>query len=240
LQQDSTAEPLLERPLAVSDPSDPAEAEADRTADEVLMQREASSPHRIGALVARRVSHMIQRQTCTPAGGDEALSGLKLSGFAQGSSILPGKHYKPLQTLAALLKRGGGSAEVQVHGFASQEGDAAFNVRLSCTRAIGAKQVIQANGVRNAISLFQHGATTALGTAADDNRAVIVVEPTRAKTPKEKKPEEPGPPPVQSECDSAAACAANPDCPDDFCKPFPSRAEAIADRDSKRSKILSV
>jgi outer membrane protein OmpA-like peptidoglycan-associated protein len=191
LQQGSTDGRLAGLPLAVSDPSDAAEAEADRAADEALMQRESSSPHRIRALIARRVSRTIQRQTCTSGGSNEVPSGLNLSGFEQESSTLPGKYYAPLRTLAERLKRSGGSAEVQVHGFASREGDAAFNIRLSCARAFGVKQVIQANGVRNAISLVAHGATTALGTDLGDNRAVIVVESTPAKTPEEeKKPHE--------------------------------------------------
>src|SRR5262249_26879534 len=41
-------------------------------------------------------------------------------------------------------------------------------------------------------------------------------------------------------CDAAASCAANSDCPSDFCQPFSSRADAIADRDSKSAKIISM
>jgi outer membrane protein OmpA-like peptidoglycan-associated protein len=186
-----------------------------------------------------RGARRIQRQTCTPAEPGEVASGLRLSGFKQGSYILPGQHYPTLQALAARLKRAAASGEVQAHGYASQEGDAAFNVRLSCTRAFGVKQVIQANGVRNPISLFQHGATTALGKTEDDNRAVIVTEPASPKN--QEKPADKPPQTTKPPADTAPkpSCAPDPGCPPEYCTAFATTKEAEDDRTDKAEGILT-
>jgi uncharacterized protein DUF4157/putative RNase toxin 44 of polymorphic toxin system len=73
---------------------------------------------------------------------------------------------------------------VEIHGFASIEGDPAFNARLSCARAVRARAVVQsvltARGVSATIQLFNHGATPGDRT---QQRSVVVTRVAPAPTP---------------------------------------------------------
>lgn len=60
---------------------------------------------------------------------------------------------------------------VELHGFASEEGDATFNDNLSCARAHAAADILAQEGVAAAITLFQHGATPG---GREDRRSVVL------------------------------------------------------------------
>jgi outer membrane protein OmpA-like peptidoglycan-associated protein len=177
--------------LSVSAPADPAEKQADRSADSMLAQAlgsldPLSTQAGQGSSVAAAVPN------CTTAQGERPPAGLTLPGFGQGSAVLPGSGYPPLRALAQRLKDSGAKDEVQVHGFASREGDQDFNVTLSCARASGVKDILRASGLSNPISLFAHGATETLGPGRGDNRAVVVKEPEKS-APQQQQPQSPPP-----------------------------------------------
>jgi hypothetical protein len=94
-------------------------------------------------------------------------------------------HEARLRSFAATLTSGG---TVKIHGFASIEGDAAFNERLACARSLKAQEVINnvlvTRGVSLRIELFQHGATAGDRT---DRRSVTIdwlpATPTPTPTP---------------------------------------------------------
>ncbi len=82
------------------------------------------------------------------------------------------------------------TSDVDVDGFASEEGDATFNEELSCARANAAAQVLVAEGVAGAIDLFSHGPTP--GGREDRRSAVISVSGSPAPEPPTETPEPPG------------------------------------------------
>jgi hypothetical protein len=77
---------------------------------------------------------------------------------------------------------------VKIHGFASQEGDPAFNENLSCLRAIKAMSTVSAEvalrGIRVGFELFKHGATAG---SRPEHRSVVIdrtpAEPTPLPAP---------------------------------------------------------
>jgi outer membrane protein OmpA-like peptidoglycan-associated protein len=74
-----------------------------------------------------------------------------------------------LVTFAGTVAASGG---VVVHGYASNDGDPAFNQNLSCARAHAAERVLAANGVSaGRITIQRHGPTA--GPAADRRSATI-------------------------------------------------------------------
>ena len=177
IQQRAGAARLAAQPLTVSDPADPAEREADRAAAVALAPAPPGRAGPVSTTAGKQGPPIPQLPTCTTATGSGPPSGLTVSGFGPGSTVMPGSGYLPLLRLASRLKGGDASSQVEVHGFASEEGDPGFNLRLSCARAAGVRDVIQANGVSNPISLVAHGASEALGGRREQNRAVIVREP---------------------------------------------------------------
>jgi outer membrane protein OmpA-like peptidoglycan-associated protein len=243
IQQRAGGGRLAAQPLTVSDPSDPAEREADRAAGEVLGPVASggpgpAGPGPVGTAAGTQAPQAVPAPACQTVPDGGAPPGLTLSGFGQGSPVLPGSGYPPLQALARRLKAGGVGGELQVHGFASKEGDPGFNTRLSCGRAYGVKAVCQANGIRNPISLFAHGATEALGPGPGDNRAVVVTEPAPpAKEPG--KQSEPPPPQQAQQAEPPVSCD-TPGCPPEYCKPFGTQQEAEQDRAANAEGILTL
>ncbi|HEX3437636.1 MAG TPA: DUF4157 domain-containing protein [Pseudacidobacterium sp.] len=77
---------------------------------------------------------------------------------------------------------------LDIHGFASEEGDAAFNESLSCARAIEAQSVLSAEFARTGktvtMRLFEHGATAG---NREERRSVFIdwhpAAPTTTTTP---------------------------------------------------------
>lgn len=87
---------------------------------------------------------------------------------------------------------------IEIHGLASEEGDLAFNIALSCARALRARDVINdvlttrgVTGVR--IQIFSHGPQTA-GARSADRAVAIVRRTTPVPEPEPEPPMTPAPP----------------------------------------------
>jgi outer membrane protein OmpA-like peptidoglycan-associated protein len=130
----------------------------------------------------------------------------------------------------------GSSAVVRVDGFASQPGDDSLNWLLSCSRAVAVKDELvnpsaaQHPGLPEAsIDVFMHGETAEFGDDAQNRRAAISPSIEGSQAP----PPEPTPPARDMTC-------FYPGCPEDFCRPFPTQEEALADRASDGESVLSI
>jgi hypothetical protein len=97
-----------------------------------------------------------------------------------------------LQAFSNTIKSG---ERIEIHGFASSDGDPVFNEHLSCARAIKASEIMStvftSVGTAASISLFNHGATK--GKKPHEQRAVLITRSGLAPPP-------PPPPPVPSAC----------------------------------------
>ena len=95
--------------------------------------------------------------------------------FARNDAVLDERDRTTLDALAASAGEG---AAVHVHGYASQEGDADYNLNLSAHRAVAVKQYLQGvmpEGTR--ITAYAYGASTAFGEGSErqgQNRRVGV------------------------------------------------------------------
>jgi len=85
---------------------------------------------------------------------------------------------------------------VEVHGFASEEGDDTFNDNLSCARALAAAGVLSDEGVAVDSTIYKHGATPG---ARPDHRSVVIVVREPAAQPEEEEPA-PAPSPTYVAC----------------------------------------
>jgi outer membrane protein OmpA-like peptidoglycan-associated protein len=178
VQQRTGCQALNRQPLTVSAPSDPAEAQADRAADEAMGADAGSKTAARG-----QQGQPSAGTTCTSVTGGSIPAGLTVPNFARSSSNVPKAGYPPLKALADRLQSGDGKGAVQVHGFASEEGNKDYNAWLSCSRAAAIMKVLRDTyHVRNPIIVIGHGPTTALGPRREDNRAVIVTEPSASST----------------------------------------------------------
>jgi len=152
----------------------------------------------------------------------------------------------------------GGNKALRVDGFASEPGDDALNWKLSCLRASAVKNELMHPSAAKypgppeiAIRLFMQGETAEFGPEAQNRRATIssasqiIPVDNQRKTPPETTtgggsgsgdPRDAGagqyPPPFMS-------CAVNPECPDTYCKPFPTLKQALDDRASNGESVLS-
>lgn len=103
--------------------------------------------------------------------------------------FLPGEEGRFISTIATMPLQN----PVYVHGFASEEGNAVFNINLSCARARVAAALIRTHhplGGSLNIIMFSHGATPG---ARDIHRAVVITD-----TPAPVPPPPPPPPPTRS------------------------------------------
>jgi len=90
-----------------------------------------------------------------------------------------------LEALAGTIPE---DATVDVHGFASEEGDLTFNLNLSCARAQVAAAVIRADAPGAVVNVFMHGATP----GEHSGRRSVVVD-WRGPAPPEPGPTPPPP-----------------------------------------------
>ena len=201
LHQRHGRQTLDRQPLTVSSPSDPAEAQANRAADEAMGAGGGAK-----AAVHGQLGQGSPGASCSTVTGGSIPAGLTVANFKRSSAVLPGGGLPLVLALAERLKGTDGKGVVEVHGFASEEGDKDFNARLSCSRAATVQSVLRAHGVRNSITVTGHGATTALGPRREDNRAVIATEPVESTTQpsqpqphplSQPQPQQPGPKPPQ-------------------------------------------
>jgi outer membrane protein OmpA-like peptidoglycan-associated protein len=85
--------------------------------------------------------------------------------------FLPGEEAR-LRTFASTITP---EQTVEVHGFASEEGDSTFNDNLSCARALTAADILAQEGVAVPTTIFKHGATP--GDRPDRRSVVISLSP---------------------------------------------------------------
>jgi hypothetical protein len=160
-------------------------------------------------------------------------------------------------------RQSGGGTVVRVDGFASQPGDDSLNWLLSCNRAFAVKEeLVHPSSAQHAglpeslIEVFMQGETAEFGAEALNQRATMSPRidgrsggqpPDSTSTPQDtSSATESGGGGVPTDAGQGgtglqfrATCAINPDCPDDFCLPFPTQQEALADRASDGESVLS-
>ena len=95
---------------------------------------------------------------CTPVSGD-AVGERFLFAVDCDSLLVPGEQAR-LELFADTIADG---ETIEIHGYASTDGDASLNESLSCARALRAQSIIQSiltgKGVSAAVGVFMHGAT---------------------------------------------------------------------------------
>lgn len=144
-------------------------------------------------LLARTGGPVIQRacgravaaaRPCTPLGGDITDVGATSADLfrfdVNCDDLRPGEEARLAARVRDTL---GPGAAVTIHGFASEEGDPAFNDRLSCARAVKAEDVAQ--GALTAspplrVTRINHGATPG---GRDDRRSVVLEVPLPTPAP---------------------------------------------------------
>jgi outer membrane protein OmpA-like peptidoglycan-associated protein len=172
--------------------------------------------------------------------------------FANMVSALGDDQKSDVAGFAARWKDAGQGASIRLDGYASTPGEESLNWQLSCDRAVSVKNELVTpskggDGVtESAITFFMHGKTDAFGEEAQNRRVMVAISPgagTQPKDtpdqPKDETPADPdGPKDGGADTPPDASCAKNPNCPDDYCKPFPTKTEATADRDSRAEGVL--
>ena len=163
---------------SVGEPDTEAEREADRVAD-VIVAGQGQAP-----VAFSKPAALVQR-ACLPAGiGTPAGCGAGSPTFVSGSTFrflkdcddfAAGEEARLVSTVSALPA----TTTVEIHGFASADGDATFNENLSCARALKAQSVLTAPSPGGAgisggriTGITKHGATP--GPVADRRSVVIV------------------------------------------------------------------
>lgn len=207
--QQSTAAATVPQEPRLGDPHSPHEDEADRVAAEVL-----SGSGRAAGPATAPAPPVVQR-ACgpgpigTPTGcagvsgdvsGEAFLFVVNCDEFRKGPPYLQDEDAR-LEAFARTLDSG---ATVNIHGFASEEGDPTFNQNLSCARALAAQAIVNAANPGVATHLLAHGAT-----AGDrDDRRSVVVDQTPAPPPDRPPPQLEPPPSTTCGPDVSDALAA--------------------------------
>jgi outer membrane protein OmpA-like peptidoglycan-associated protein len=161
----------------------------------------------------------------------------------------------------------GGKQTVRVDGFASEPGDDTLNWRLSCFRASSVRAELTHPSTTKTpglppflVTAFMHGETREFGAEAQNRRATIFPpiagssqdKHTDQDSDKGKKGTDTTPPQGGDNGGGRPAtpqdkpypptffsCAVNPDCPKEYCTPFPTLKEALDDRAEDGESILS-
>jgi outer membrane protein OmpA-like peptidoglycan-associated protein len=212
----------------------------------VIQQERGSgngSLHRLGD-----TSQIPQVLSCTvPQGASPPATDYVL--FANNSSELDIAAKGKIANFVVNWRAAGTRPRVRLDGFASEPGDQALNWRLSCDRVTAVKAEVMSPtadagpGIpEGQIDTYMQGETAEFGAEALNRRVSFVLpnaappQPTPPPEQQTPSPQQPAPP---ADMARAAACARNPDCPDDYCRPFATQAEAIADRAANAATVLS-
>ncbi len=131
-----------------------------------------------------RSSPMLQRvrceagvapgMSCSDAQGSGHPAGVNLEHFDQDRHTLKATHLSAITAFHTGWVTRGSSETVEVHGYASCDGEANHNVQLSCDRAETVKAALVGRGITTSITTFAHGETDEFGPTLDDNRRVII------------------------------------------------------------------
>ena len=119
--------------------------------------------------IQRSCGPAVPSVTCTPAAGD--VPGDVFRFQVACDDFRPGEEARLRTFAAGALSSGDG---LEIHGFASSEGDAGFNQNLSCARAHWASVVLRDEGITS-LAVFQHGAAAGV---APERRSVVVRKAT--------------------------------------------------------------
>ena len=132
--------------------------------------------------------------TCEDAQGSGHPAGVDLDHFAINKDEVGPADLKAVHDFKSKWTAAGSKDSVEVHGYASCDGPADFNVDLSCRRAeaVKAKLAEAPDAVTSPIQTFAHGETEEFGAAPDKNRRAIIA--TAALPPKPPGPQPPPPP----------------------------------------------
>jgi Domain of unknown function (DUF4157) len=158
---------------------DPAGSQQEREADHIAFEVASGTGAR--TLSLSQSSQGILHRACGPAGIGTPTACTGVMGDVVGERFhfvvncddLQAVDQPRLELFAATIASG---ELIEIHGFASLDGDPTFNENLSCARAIKAQSIIQgiltARGISASTSLFHHGATP--GADAGEQRSVVV------------------------------------------------------------------
>ena len=174
LQQKTYQKPMQTK-LSISESANAAERQADDTADAVVYGiGKVPNSFAPAELSIQRVCGVAAIGTRTECDDQDPIfiTGHPFFKFIGGCDDFDLGEEAGLHRTATTLPASG---PVEVHGFASVDGDAAFNENLSCARALKARTVLTGAGITaGRISLAKHGPTP--GPTAD-RRSVVISSP---------------------------------------------------------------
>ena len=142
-----------------------------------------------GAKISQNVTHPFVQRACGPAAAaiGAAANCNSLTSNPAGELVLFNVNCDTFltsadqQTVEDFADSMFGSDSVNVHGFASTDGPADFNLKLSCARARAAADVLESRGISpSQISLFQHGEVAG---PAREKRSVILERDPQVSRP---------------------------------------------------------
>ena len=173
--------------LQIGSPDDAHEREADRLADGLLTAH--ARPPAEPAATEPRLQRACGPTAIRSVGGCVGLGGQDITDVGTSSAdlfqfrvscdeFLAGEEAR-LRARARAIAPGGA---VDIHGFASEEGNALFNEDLSCARAIAAKRIVQRESPLAQLALFKHGATPGV---RDYRRGVVLSVRPAARAPED-------------------------------------------------------
>jgi outer membrane protein OmpA-like peptidoglycan-associated protein len=123
--------------------------------------------------------------TCDDAQGTGHPAGVDLEHFGENGRALKPEHQLIIDRFVKDWVAAGSKDDVEVHGFASCDGDADFNLQLSCDRAEAASRLLAKKGITTSITSVAHGETDEFGSVLEDNRRAIlttIVRPPQTAT----------------------------------------------------------
>jgi outer membrane protein OmpA-like peptidoglycan-associated protein len=160
VQQSADGAPSsLQGKLTLNDPGDNSEREADSIATEIVAGRPVTGIERIGTKIQRACgpSAIGAPTSCTNLQGD--IVGERFR-FIKNCDDFQPREQARLELFAGTIASG---ETIEIHGFASLDGDPTFNENLSCARAVKAQSVVLGTltslGLSATVNLFNHGAT---------------------------------------------------------------------------------
>ncbi len=186
--QMSTAEASqMSTPTGTTSPNSPIEAEADRAAMAVASGRRPTVQLRqVAPLVARACDADVTATVddCVGIDGEDiadvTTAREELILFNPGCDDLRPGPDEPAKVVAAAQSIGPDD-QIELHGFASEEGSAEFNANLSCARALAVQQMLVGLGFSaQNMTTFAHGATPG---PREHRRSVAIVSHRALRVP---------------------------------------------------------
>jgi len=194
LQQKTYQKPMQTK-LSISESANAIERQADDTADAVVYGiRKVPNSFAPAGPSIQRVCGVAAIGTRTECDDQDPVfvTGHPFFKFIGGCDDFELGEEASLRRTATTLPASG---PVEVHGFASVDGDATFNENLSCARALKAQTVLTGAGITaGRISVVKHGPTP--GPTADRRSVVISSTAAPGPTPPTPTPAPPTPGPV--------------------------------------------